>query len=598
MSANDEILNALTRHQIFVLRYARGRENEAARFIENLFEQVHEAILYAPTDFQRARAQQQAADLYEYILALQLDNRDEQFEKFLDFASYEAEFNSDLFERVNVATTLPTEQQLYTAMTTRLIDIPGSPGYPLMRMLEQFDDDVINLISNHVRDASALGYTNQELASKIRALSPNLARRAATIARTATNFTSNQTRKLTMQENEDVLEGYKWVATLDARTSIVCAARDGTIYRDFENDPKPPAHFNCRSTTTFVLKDEFDYTKGIQVKRPAKGLVGGKQVDSTTTYSDWLRMQPNAFQDVVLGKTRAKLFREGTLTLDKFIDNKGNVLTLQQLGFADTAFNYKKPPPVIESLVESPIDLSKINFSECSTDELHESLASLHPELYEVVARLPMIKRLILDKKNGSYYRGGTKEINQRKERVHSVFKHEYGHHIDYMMANTSVQMRTKPRDIIAWSELDDDFIKAFKADRKSLGLAVRKKVDQGAVLDELAPEIYTITRRPHPTISGAVIESKKIINEDHAGLSDILDAMVNGYAYDRKGWYGHGSKTFKPTRPGSMYKETFANLWAMRNDPVTWAKCERLFPRLCARFDEVIQQLKRNGYK
>ena len=603
MSANDEILNALTRHQIFVLRYARGRELKASRFLLGLLEQVAGSIKSAKTEYQLGRAQEQARDLYQYIIATQTEQRDQEFEEWLDFAEYEAEFNGDLLDNVRVGSSIPTRGQLFTAMTTEFLEIPGSPGYPLYRMLKEFDDSVLNLVSNQVRDAAALGYSNRELANKIREIAPSLGRRAETIARTATNHVSNQTRKLSMQENDDVIDGYEWVATLDSRTSLVCAARDGQIYRDLDKDPKPPAHFNCRSTITMVVNPEYDLAQFGTIPegtRPNKGPVGARNLPASTTFNDWLRLQPEPFQEKILGKARARLFREGKMTLDKFIDDRGRVLTLQELGFEDVAFNKKKPPSVTRSPVKSPVDLSDINFSECTTDELHESLASLHPELYEVVARLPRIKRLINDpeKKRGSYYRGRTQEINQRKSRVDSVFKHEYGHHIDYMMSNTSVQAKPKPHDLIAWSELDDDFIKAFKADRKSLGLAVRKKVDRDAALDRYIEEMFEITRRPHPTIKDAVIESKQIINDDHSGISDIFDAMTNGYAFDRKGWWGHGSKTFKPSRPGSMYKETFANLWAMRNDPVTWAKCERLFPRLCARFDEVIQQLKRNGYR
>ena len=43
-------------------------------------------------------------------------------------------------------------------------------------------------------------------------------------------------------------------------------------------------------------------------------------VPGDVTYQDWLRRQPAAFQDEALGKTKGKLFRDGGLTLDRFVD--------------------------------------------------------------------------------------------------------------------------------------------------------------------------------------------------------------------------------------------------------------------------------------
>lgn len=48
-------------------------------------------------------------------------------------------------------------------------------------------------------------------------------------------------------------------------------------------------------------------------------------------YADWLRAQPAEVQDVALGPTRAKLFREGKLAVEKFVDPRGRPLTLQEL---------------------------------------------------------------------------------------------------------------------------------------------------------------------------------------------------------------------------------------------------------------------------
>jgi len=52
---------------------------------------------------------------------------------------------------------------------------------------------------------------------------------------------------------------------------------------------------------------------------------------AATDYNSWLRTQPPSFQADVLGPARAKLFREGGLSLDRFVDSTGRQYTLLEL---------------------------------------------------------------------------------------------------------------------------------------------------------------------------------------------------------------------------------------------------------------------------
>jgi len=58
-----------------------------------------------------------------------------------------------------------------------------------------------------------------------------------------------------------------------------------------------------------------------------------------------MRSQPDWFIESSLGKTRAKLFKEGGLSIDKFTDMNGRPLTLKemkQLDSYDAAFRKAK----------------------------------------------------------------------------------------------------------------------------------------------------------------------------------------------------------------------------------------------------------------
>jgi SPP1 gp7 family putative phage head morphogenesis protein len=340
MSTQDNINGAVTRHQIFVLRYAKGREKDAADFIsEQMLDIIRRLESGSMTDYGSQRAEAQLKDMYLY-----LRETDSVYAKIFSdeiekFGNYEAEFNAKLISKeIGVDLSVPAPVQLQQAIFGDIMSVEPTKGYTIGSMLGEFGPAHANMVTSRIRSGFMLGETTDQIARRIKELIPVQQRKASTIARTVTNHASVQARKQTLKENDDVLLGYEWVSTLDSRTSLICMSRDGVIYKDYDKDPKPPAHFNCRSTIVPKVDPRFDLGADIKSTRPAKGSKGVKQVDSETNYSSWLRTQPKSFQDEVLGKSRADLFRGG-VTLDKFVDNNGRPLTLDQLRGLDEGFN-------------------------------------------------------------------------------------------------------------------------------------------------------------------------------------------------------------------------------------------------------------------
>ena len=92
---------------------------------------------------------------------------------------------------------------------------------------------------------------------------------------------------------------------------------------------------NCRSLRIPVVNSKYAIP-GIKGKRSARDESGSvSQVSSETTYNSWLKKQPAAFQNEVLGEERAKLFRGG-MNVDKFTDDNGRTLTLAELKSLDS----------------------------------------------------------------------------------------------------------------------------------------------------------------------------------------------------------------------------------------------------------------------
>ncbi len=155
-------------------------------------------------------------------------------------------------------------------------------------------------------------------------------RSAEAIVRTSATHVSAVARETTYAENDDLIDKVQWVSTLDDRTTILCASRDGQTYPVNEG-PRPPAHPNCRSTTVPVMKSWKEL--GIKAKEaePSTRASMDGEVADTVTYDDWLRDQPEGVQNDVLGKEKADIFRKGDLPLAKFVDDKGRELTLAEL---------------------------------------------------------------------------------------------------------------------------------------------------------------------------------------------------------------------------------------------------------------------------
>lgn len=141
-------------------------------------------------------------------------------------------------------------------------------------------------------------------------------------------FAANATNMAYLDKFQDYVTGYMWVSVLDNRTSATCRSLDGQVFKTGEG-PVPPAHPNCRSHITAVFNSDVSFIKGTT----RKAIDGA--IDAGVSYYQWLKKQPVAFQDSVLGKTRGKLFRNGGVSADDFarlnVNRNYEQLTLDQL---------------------------------------------------------------------------------------------------------------------------------------------------------------------------------------------------------------------------------------------------------------------------
>lgn len=158
-----------------------------------------------------------------------------------------------------------------------------------------------------------------------------------TVVRTSIQQVSNAASTNVYQANNDITKKYRYVATLDNRTSAICQSLDGKEFV-YGKGPEPPVHFNCRSTTIPIIDykglgiPEPDWGIGPSVRASADGPVKGN-----ITYGQWLRGQPKAYQEEVLGKSRAGYFDKLSSkygpqeALARMVREDGSEVTLAQL---------------------------------------------------------------------------------------------------------------------------------------------------------------------------------------------------------------------------------------------------------------------------
>lgn len=128
-------------------------------------------------------------------------------------------------------------------------------------------------------------------------------RRAENIARTELLDAHRHAALESRKANRDVLTGWRWTATLNARTCPACLAMDGKVF-DLDT-PGPDDHQSGRCVAVPVTLSWADL--GFDLPEPA---------DDAPTGREWLEGQPERVQVDVLGRRRYDALKAGRIGWD------------------------------------------------------------------------------------------------------------------------------------------------------------------------------------------------------------------------------------------------------------------------------------------
>ncbi|HEX8591741.1 MAG TPA: minor capsid protein [Pseudomonas sp.] len=348
MAASQALYDATVRHAVFLEQLKAGEVKKFAPFLKEIDRSVREQLTKADiTDYNLKRLTALLAGVDSLLLGI--------FDKYsgqltldlVDIASYEAQF-----EATSLTTTapagasfnaiLPGATVIRAAIFTNPLSVRGADGGKLLQaFIDGWTSTERQRITGAIRQGFFEGQTNFQIIKTVRGtkalgyadgILATTDRNAGAIVRTAVQHVATQARLETFKVNPDIVEEVDWVSTLDNKTTTQCRSLDGRRFK-LGVGPRPPLHINCRSTVVAVTRFTALFSK--DATRASVGPNGGGQVSAGLTYYDWLKEQPAAFQNQAIGPVRAKLFRDGGLTVERFselqLDRNFSPLTLDQM---------------------------------------------------------------------------------------------------------------------------------------------------------------------------------------------------------------------------------------------------------------------------
>lgn len=355
MAANPALFDATVRHAVLLEQLKANEVAKFAPFLKELDRKIR-AKLSDPdiTEYNRKRQEKLLEQIDSIILALFSRFTDQLQLDLVDLAMYEAQFEaSSLNNAAAVATAntsvavtfeavLPGAAAIKAAILTNPLSVRGVDGGKLLEtFIQGWTQTERQRVVGAIRQGFFEGQTTTQIIQAIRGTKAQqykdgiLAitdRNASAVVRTAVQHVASQARNETLKANSDVVTEVEWVSTLDSRTTPQCKTLDGQRF-PVDAGPRPPIHINCRSTIVPITKFSKLFSQG--ATRSSKGAEGGKQVSASLSYYEWLKTQSSAFQDQALGKARAKLFRDGGLSAERFsqlqLDRNFSPLNLEEM---------------------------------------------------------------------------------------------------------------------------------------------------------------------------------------------------------------------------------------------------------------------------
>lgn len=339
LTKEGKLLHDVTvRFQVYLERLKAGEVKRMDTTIRQMDTAIRRALQDVGDAPSRAKLERMLGSMRKQLVDITGKNADAYLATLRGFNDYSLNFHTSTIELVLPvgAPALAT-----TASAAAWSGVLASPIQATGTLLEDFVNSwgnrAIQRVEGAIRTGFAQGKTAAEITRIIRGTKSNgfrdgilgnvTKREADAMVRTALQHVNNAAQQMVYEDNDDIIEGYIWISTLDSRTSSQCRSLDGKLFK-LGKGPVPPIHVNCRSST-------IPKVKGVDLLENTTRASADGQVPATQSYYEWLKTQSTKFQNDALGLTRAALFRNGGLSAEEFgrlnLDKNFQPLTLEEM---------------------------------------------------------------------------------------------------------------------------------------------------------------------------------------------------------------------------------------------------------------------------
>lgn len=339
LTPEGQLLHDVTvRFQVYLERLKAGEVRRMDGAIRQMDVAIRRAVLELGDSPSRTKLESMLRTMRVDLLKITDRNADNYLKTLKQFTDYSLKFHTRTIELVLPASAPALAATSSAAAWTGVLYSPiQATGTLLEDFVGTWGNRAISRVEGAVRTGFAQGKTAADIVRLVRGTKANnfrdgilggvTKREANAMVRTALQHVNNSAQQMIYEDNNDIIEGYIWISTLDSRTSTTCKSLDGKMFK-MGKGPVPPIHINCRSST-------IPKVRGVDLLSETTRASKDGQVPADQTYYEWLKGQGAQFQDDALGTTRAKLFRNGGLSAEEFsklsLDKNFQPLTLEEM---------------------------------------------------------------------------------------------------------------------------------------------------------------------------------------------------------------------------------------------------------------------------
>jgi len=340
-TVNEKLLDRYIRHSVYIERF---KAEEARKISQHLNKEVFPELIdklmtkLKTTDPNKLkklwaikRLRRLTASVDKITKAGMIKAKDTTVDSLMDLAEWEAKWNKSMIEKIvplDIDMSMPNPEVLRQAVLTTPFE-----GHKLGTWFNAYSKSVRIGMMGAVKKGISAGEDLPSIGRRLRKVTSLKRKQAEYIARTAVSSVVNNAKEVVFSQNKDLVKEIQYVATLDMRTTLICINLDGKTFRVGEG-PRPPMHFNCRSTTIPVISSWKEF--GVEAPPPATRASMTGAVPAKTTYKTWLskkKQSASGRKDIIkiLGKKRGELYISGRVKIEKFVGKDYMPLTLKQL---------------------------------------------------------------------------------------------------------------------------------------------------------------------------------------------------------------------------------------------------------------------------